>query len=173
MSASCRASMTRRSIRCLGTRRIATRVSDSGVSKPRSRRTNLRLSSYPSRKDDAMDTWKRIALLAEAVVVPGATAMYVAAAPSETVVQVVAKRFDYTPNVIKLKKGVPVVLELTTKDVVMGFSVPDFHCRADILPDKVARLRIVPDNTGTFSLVCDICCGTGHEDMEGTIVVED
>ena len=120
-----------------------------------------------------MDTGKRIALLAAVVVVPGATAMYVAAAPSETVIQVVAKRFDYTPNVIKLKKGVPVVLELTTKDVVMGFSVPDFHARADILPDKVARLRIVPDKTGTFTFVCDIFCGTGHEDMEGTIVVED
>ena len=55
----------------------------------------------------------------------------------------------------------------------MGFSVPDFHARADILPDKVARLRIVPDKTGTFTFVCDIFCGTGHEDMEGTIVVEE
>ena len=106
-----------------------------------------------------------------AIVALGATAMYVVAAPSEQVIKIEAKRFDYTPNVITLKKGVPVVLELTTRDVVMGFSVPDFGVRADILPEKVARLRIVPDKTGTFTFVCDIFCGTGHEEMEGTIVV--
>ena len=99
------------------------------------------------------------------------TAAHVAAAPPETVIKVVAKRFDYTPGVLQLKKGVPVVIELTTQDVVMGFSAPDFGVRADILPEKVARVRIVPDKTGTFTFVCDIFCGTGHEEMEGTIVV--
>ena len=113
------------------------------------------------------------ALAGLAIVVLGTSAMYVLAAPAEKVIPVVAKRFDYTPSVIKLKKGVPVVLELTTKDVVMGFSAPDFSVRADIIPEKVARLRIVPDKTGTFTFVCDIFCGTGHEQMEGTIVVED
>ena len=106
-------------------------------------------------------------------VIAGASAVYVAAAPAEVVIKVEAKRFDYTPNVITLKKGVPVVLELTTKDVVMGFSAPDFAVRTDILPEKVARIRIVPDKTGTFTFVCDIFCGTGHEEMEGTLVVED
>ena len=122
-----------------------------------------------------MNTVKRMAtaLAGAAIVVLGTSAMYVLAAPPEKVIPVVAKRFDYTPSVIKLKKGVPVVLELTTKDVVMGFSAPDFSVRADIIPEKVARLRIVPDKTGTFTFVCDIFCGTGHEQMEGTIVVED
>ncbi len=103
----------------------------------------------------------------------GTTALRVTAQPAEPVIKVVAKRFDYTPNVIRLKKGVPVVIELTTQDVVMGFSAPDFGVRSDILPGKVARVRIVPDKTGTFTFVCDIFCGVGHEDMEGTIVVTD
>jgi len=113
------------------------------------------------------------ALAGAAFVMAVATAMHVAAAPPETVIKVVAKRFDYTPNVIKLKKGTPVVIELTTQDVVMGFSAPDFGVRADILPEKVARVRIAPDKTGTFTFVCDIFCGVGHEEMEGTIVVTD
>jgi cytochrome c oxidase subunit II len=116
---------------------------------------------------------KAIALAGAAIVVLGTSTMCVLAAPPEKVIPVVAKRFDYKPNVIKLKKGVPVVLELTTRDVVMGFSAPDFGVRADIIPEKVARLRIVPDKTGTFTFVCDIFCGTGHEEMEGTIVVEE
>ena len=113
------------------------------------------------------------ALAGAAIAMLGATAMYVAAAPPDVVIKVEAKRFDYTPNVIKLKKGVPVVLELTTKDVVMGFSAPDLGVRADIIPEKVARVRIVPDKTGTFTFVCDIFCGTGHEEMDGTIEVTD
>ena len=90
---------------------------------------------------------------------------------SEQVVRVVAKRFDFTPSKIQLRKGVPAVLEFTTLDVPMGFSLPDFKVRTDILPDKVSRVRFVPDKTGTFDFVCDIFCGSGHESMEGTIVV--
>lgn len=100
-----------------------------------------------------------------------AVAAYVAAEPAEPVIRVVAKRFDYTPGEIRLKKGVPVVLEFTTQDVVMGFSAPDFQTRTDIVPGKAARVRLVPDKTGSFVFHCDIFCGTGHEDMVGTIVV--
>jgi cytochrome c oxidase subunit 2 len=35
----------------------------------------------------------------------------------------------------------------------------------------VSRVRLVPDKVGTFPFVCDIFCGSGHEDMTGTIVV--
>jgi cytochrome c oxidase subunit II len=109
--------------------------------------------------------------VAGALVVAGTVAAYVSAAPTEQVIRVVAKRFDYTPGEIRLKKGVPVVLEFTTQDVVMGFSAPDFKARADILPGQAARVRLVPDKTGTFEFHCDIFCGNGHEDMAGTLVV--
>ena len=95
----------------------------------------------------------------------------VVAAPEERVIKVVAKKFDYTPNMIQLKKGESVVLELTTLDVVMGFNAPDFGVRADILPGKVAQVRIEAQKTGQFTFFCDIFCGSGHEDMNGTIVV--
>lgn len=101
----------------------------------------------------------------------GATASYVVAQPAEQVIKVTAKKFSYTPNVIQLKKGVPVVLEFTTEDVLMGFNVPDLGVRADIVPGKVVRVRIVPDKVGTFTFFCDIFCGSGHEDMTGTITV--
>ena len=101
----------------------------------------------------------------------GADAAHVAAQPTEQVIKITAKKFDYTPNHITLKKGVPVILELTTQDVLMGFNVPDLGVRADIVPGKVVRVRIVPDKVGTFTFFCDIFCGSGHEDMTGTITV--
>ncbi len=99
------------------------------------------------------------------------TGDYASVQTEDTIIKIVAKKFDYTPNEIKLKKGVPVILEFTTLDVFMGFKVPDLGVRADIIPGKVSRLRLVPDKVGTFPFVCDVFCGSGHEDMTGTIVV--
>jgi cytochrome c oxidase subunit II len=103
----------------------------------------------------------------------GSIAVYVAAQPTEQVIKVSAKKFDYTPGEIRLKKGVPVVLEITTQDVVMGFNAPDLGARADIIPGQVARVRLVPNKAGTFEFHCDIFCGTGHEELEGAIVVNE
>lgn len=101
----------------------------------------------------------------------GVVGLRAAAQPADQVIKIGVKKFDYTPNEIRLKKGVPVVLEFTNADVIMGFSAPDLGARADILPGKVTRLRIVPGKAGTFAFFCDIFCGTGHEDMTGTITV--
>ena len=116
----------------------------------------------------------RIALVA-AMATIGSAAVYthVAAQPKERVIKIVAKRFDYTPGNFTLKKGEPVTLELTSADVLMGFNLPDFNLRADIIPGKVTRVRFVPDKTGTFTFLCDIFCGTKHEEMNGKLTVVD
>ncbi len=87
------------------------------------------------------------------------------------VIKVTAKKFDYTPSHIELKQGEPVILEFTSQDVTMGFNLPDFHLRTDILPGKVTRLSFTPDKVGKFDFYCDVFCGDGHEEMEGEIVV--
>jgi cytochrome c oxidase subunit 2 len=91
--------------------------------------------------------------------------------PKERVIKITARRFTYSPNHLDLKVGVPVVLELQTADVLMGFNAPDFQVRADVVPGKVARVRLVPDKVGNFTFLCDIFCGSGHETMNGTITV--
>lgn len=101
----------------------------------------------------------------------GVGAARVIAQPAEQVIKITAKKFDYTPNQITLKKGVPVVLEFTSADVLMGFNTPDLGARTDIIPGQVARVRLVPDKVGTFAFFCDIFCGSGHETMTGTITV--
>lgn len=93
-------------------------------------------------------------------------------AAQEQVVKITAKKFEYSPREISLKKGVPVVLELTTLDRMHGFNCPDLGVRADIKPGEITRVRIVPDRVGSFTFFCDIFCGEGHEDMNGKIIVE-
>src|SRR5207249_10440773 len=45
----------------------------------------------------------------------------------EKVIRVTARKWVFLPREIRLKKGVPVVLEFVTADVVMGFNAPDFN----------------------------------------------
>jgi cytochrome c oxidase subunit 2 len=93
------------------------------------------------------------------------------AQPSEKVIRIVAKKFEYTPGEITLERGVPVVLELTTQDVAMGFFAPDFKIDVEIVPGKAVQVRLVPDKAGTFDFSCNVFCGDGHEDMAGKIHV--
>ena len=101
----------------------------------------------------------------------GALGLRATAQPAQETVRIVAKRFEFVPAEVHLKRGVPTVLELTSADVPMGFSAPDFKVRANVLPGTISRVTITPDKAGSFGFVCDVFCGSGHEDMQGTIVV--
>ncbi len=92
-------------------------------------------------------------------------------AAGEQVIQIKAKRFEYMPNEITLKKGVPVVLELTSLDRLHGFNCPAFKIRGDVKPHQVTKISFTPDKVGTFEFHCDNFCGSGHENMTGKFIV--
>ena len=109
-----------------------------------------------------------IMALTLSVVVTGAFAID----QPEQVIKITAKKFEYSPNVITIKKGVPVILEFTSLDRVHGFTVPDLGgIRATIEPGKTTQVRIVAPKTGSYDFHCDLFCGDGHEDMTGKIIV--
>ena len=95
------------------------------------------------------------------------------ALPPERVIHITAKTFAFSPDSITLKKGEPVVFEISSGDRRHGFSLRAFGVRSDVLPGKVSRIRFTPDKTGKFSFSCDVFCGDGHEEMTGTVVVTD
>ena len=90
---------------------------------------------------------------------------------AKRVVEITAKKFDFTPASIELKVGVPVVLEIRALDRKHGFKAPDLGIDEQVEPGDVTRVRIVPDRAGTFEFHCDVFCGSGHEEMTGQIVV--
>jgi cytochrome c oxidase subunit 2 len=93
---------------------------------------------------------------------------------TERVIKITAKKFEYSPNEIRIKKGVPVVLEFTSLDRVHGFTVPDLGgIRATIEPGKASQVRITAPKAGTYEFHCDLFCGDGHEGMTGKIIVEE
>jgi cytochrome c oxidase subunit II len=98
----------------------------------------------------------------------------VLAARAETkprVIKIVAKKFEFVPGEIRVKQGERVTLQFTAPEVPMGFNLADFKLRADIMPGKTTSVDLMPDKAGTFTFLCDVFCGSGHEDMSGTLVV--
>ena len=90
---------------------------------------------------------------------------------AEQVVRVTAKKFEYSPSVITLKRNVPAVLELTSLDRRHGFDCPALKLHAEINPGTVTQVKFTPDKVGEFPFHCDVFCGSGHEQMEGAIKV--
>jgi cytochrome c oxidase subunit II len=91
--------------------------------------------------------------------------------PKERVINVIAKKFRFVPEAIKVKRGETIVLHFTAPEVPMGANFADFKQRIDIVPGQVATLRLTPQQAGRFVFLCDVFCGTGHEEMSGTLVV--
>ncbi len=94
-----------------------------------------------------------------------------ALADEPEVIKITAKRFEYNPKEITLKKGVPVVLEFTSLDRLHGFKCSGLGIRTDIKPGQVNKVEFTPQKTGDFEFHCDNFCGTGHGTMTGMIHV--
>jgi cytochrome c oxidase subunit II len=87
------------------------------------------------------------------------------------VIPVHARRFVFTPNRIPLTPHEQVVFELTAEDTLMGFSIPQLGVRADVPPGTTMHLAATAGEAGNVEFLCDIFCGSGHETMNGVLVV--
>ena len=93
------------------------------------------------------------------------------ASDNPKVIEITAKKFEFTPNEITLKKGEPVILRLTTTDRVHGFMSKPLKVDTDIPPGKTTDVAVTPDTTGDFMIICDHYCGTGHGGMNMKVTV--
>ena len=110
-------------------------------------------------------------LAAAAFLAAAGAAAWSAAAPSPHVIKLTAKRYEFSQPEITVKKGVPVIVEITALDRPHGFNLLDFDARGDALPGETTRVVFTPDKTGTFEFLCDLFCGEHHDLMTGMLIV--
>jgi len=110
-------------------------------------------------------------MMAGALLLAGVPLLVRGAAAAPRVIKVSARRFVFTPDHIPMRVGEQVVFELTVEDTFMGFNVPDLGVRADLIPGQTVRLPAVARKAGSFTFLCDVFCGSGHENMHGIIEV--
>ena len=87
------------------------------------------------------------------------------------VIEITAKKFEFSPNEITLKKGEPVILRVTSLDRVHGFMSKPLKFDTDIAVGKATDVAITPDSAGAYPVICDHYCGTGHGNMKMTVTV--
>jgi cytochrome c oxidase subunit II len=95
----------------------------------------------------------------------------VVAPPPGSDVYMLAQMWRWYP-VLKLKEGAQYTLHLSSVDLNHGFSLFPVNVNFQVVPGYDYGLKIVPNKSGDFRIVCNEFCGVGHHMMVGKIVVE-
>lgn len=87
-------------------------------------------------------------------------------------IEVTARQFSFTPDLIRVKLGENVRLKIKSLDVTHGFSLPEFGINEILEPGKTVTIEFQTTRKGNFPFLCSIVCGAGHSRMRGTLIVE-
>jgi cytochrome c oxidase subunit II len=101
-----------------------------------------------------------------------AAAQFGSAQEPARVVEISAKRFEFNPKQVTLKRGEKVTIRLVSTDRAHGLLIKPLGVDLDADDGKPGEITITPDTAGTFPAICDHYCGSGHGNMKMTIVVE-
>ena len=103
---------------------------------------------------------------------PVVTARAAHGAEEPRAVVITAKRFEFVPSTITLKKGETVKLVVTSEDVTHGLFIRPLKIDTDLTPGETQQITVTPQSAGTFTAICHHFCGAGHGNMKLTVVVE-
>jgi cytochrome c oxidase subunit 2 len=120
-----------------------------------------------------MTRWSRIAAAALLVVFAGATKSSARGDAPPRVVAIAAKRFEFVPATVTLRRGEPVVLRVTSEDVTHGFFSRLLRVDGDLPAGQPQEFAVTPPEAGTFTIICHHFCGAQHAAMKLTVVVEE
>jgi cytochrome c oxidase subunit 2 len=68
--------------------------------------------------------------------------------------------------------GRPVILDLTSNDVIHSFWIPALHGKRDLIPGRINHTQLRVDHAGVFTGMCAEFCGLEHAKMALTVVAE-
>ena len=59
----------------------------------------------------------------------------------------------------------PVIIELSSKDVIHNFNLTNMRIAQDAIPGSIIPMWFKPIKTGTYEVICGQLCGLGHYSM--------
>ncbi len=74
-------------------------------------------------------------------------------------------------GVMALPFGRPIIVEITSKDVIHSFFLPQFRVKQDAVPGITTRVWFSPERTGDWEIACAELCGIGHASMRGYLKI--
>jgi cytochrome c oxidase subunit 2 len=95
----------------------------------------------------------------------------VVAPPEGADVYMIARLWNFWP-ILELEKGKTYKLHLSSMDYNHGFSLQPTNINIQVVPGYEHVIKVTPNESGTFSVVCNEFCGIGHHEMVGRIYVK-
>jgi cytochrome c oxidase subunit II len=128
-----------------------------------------------------MRSWKlalRAAALVAAVLWPirlDFTAQAAATQQSRVKIEIIAERFRFTPDQVRVRRGAIVEFHLESDDTDHGFRIVGTDVDR-IIPKRgrgAIDVSFTPEHAGRYTFECSKLCGAGHEFMHGELIVEE
>jgi cytochrome c oxidase subunit 2 len=95
----------------------------------------------------------------------------VVAPPEGSDVYLIARLWSFWP-ILELEKGKTYKLHLTSMDYNHGFSLQPANINVQVVPGYEHVMKITPNQSGTYSVVCNEYCGINHHSMVSRIYVK-
>jgi cytochrome c oxidase subunit 2 len=84
-----------------------------------------------------------------------------------------AARDDVTTiNRLNVPVDRPVIVHLSSKDMVHSFTLPQMRVKQDAIPGVSQPVWFTPTRTGAWEIACSQLCGLGHYRMKGFYAVQ-
>jgi len=68
-------------------------------------------------------------------------------------------------NELVIPVGRPVVIQVTSKDVIHGLAIIPMFAQQDAIPGSEIPMWFIPEKEGEWNIVCAQLCGAGHAQM--------
>lgn len=77
-----------------------------------------------------------------------------------------------TINQLNLPVDQPVLVHLTTKDVIHSFGLLEMRVKQDAIPGLEIPVWFTPTRVGNYEIACSQLCGLGHYRMRGFVTIQ-
>jgi cytochrome c oxidase subunit 2 len=77
-----------------------------------------------------------------------------------------------TINQLNLPVDRPVLVHLSSKDVIHSFSLYEMRVKQDAIPGMSIPVWFIPNRVGNYEIACSQLCGLGHFRMRGFLTIQ-
>ena len=77
-----------------------------------------------------------------------------------------------TVNQLNLPVDRPILVHLSTKDVIHSFGLFEMRVKQDAIPGMQIPVWFIPNRVGNYEIACSQLCGLGHYRMRGFVTIQ-
>src|SRR5437667_11208640 len=83
-----------------------------------------------------------------------------------------AKDDIVTSNQLNLPVDRPVLVHLSSQDVIHSFGLYEMRVKQDVIPGLSIPVWFIPNRIGQYEIACSQLCGLGHFRMRGFVTIQ-